>query len=120
MHRDTTFFELHHIIQISMGWQNHHLFEFSLEGYRTGEIDEKEKGSSFGSDQLLDCRAVKLCEIVTVPNDVITYSYDFGDGWKHRIAVEAFLPIDESLTYPVCTDGQMACPPEDCGGIHAF
>lgn len=120
VHRDTTFFELHHIVQISMGWQNYHLFEFSLEGYRIGEIDEGEKGSGFGSDQLLDCREIKLGDIVTGPNDVITYSYDFGDGWKHRIEVEAFLPIDKSLSYPVCTNGQMACPPEDCGGIHAF
>ncbi|MFN5477670.1 MAG: plasmid pRiA4b ORF-3 family protein, partial [Sphingobacteriales bacterium] len=36
VHRDTTFFELHHIIQVSMGWQNYHMFEFSIEGYRIG------------------------------------------------------------------------------------
>ena len=32
--KETTFFELHHIIQIVMGWQNYHLFEFNLDGYR--------------------------------------------------------------------------------------
>lgn len=24
------------------------------------------------------------------------------------------------MTYPVCADGQLACPPEDCGGIPGF
>lgn len=120
VHKDTTFFELHHVLQISMGWENYHLFEFSLQGYRIGEIDEEEKSSGFGSDQLLDFTAVKLSDIVTGPNDVMTYSYDFGDGWKHRIEVEAFLSADKALHYPVCTAGQMACPPEDCGGIHSF
>ena len=103
-----------------MGWENYHLFEFSLEGYRIGEIDEEEKTGGFGSDQLLDGRGVKLSDVITRPNDVITYSYDFGDGWKHRMEVEAFHPVDKSLTYPICTDGAMACPPEDCGGIHSF
>ena len=24
------------------------------------------------------------------------------------------------MMYPVCTDGQLACPPEDCGGVPGF
>lgn len=120
VHRDTSFFQLHHTLQISMGWQNYHLFEFGFEGYRIGKIDEKEKETGYGSDQVLDCSAVKLGDIVTGPKDVMTYTYDFGDDWQHRIEVEEILPVERSLTYPFCTGGAMACPPEDCGGIHAF
>ena len=35
-------------------------------------------------------------------------------GWEER------LPVDPNTAYPVCTDGQLACPPEDCGGIPGF
>jgi hypothetical protein len=31
-----TFYELHHIIQIAMGWTNSHLFEFNINNYRIG------------------------------------------------------------------------------------
>ena len=48
------------------------------------------------------------------------YTYDFGDSWEHSIVLEKRLPIDPNTPYPVCTDGQLACPPEDCGGIPGF
>lgn len=48
------------------------------------------------------------------------YTYDFGDSWEHGIVLEKRLPVDPNMTYPVCTDGQLACPPEDCGGIPGF
>ena len=118
--KDTTFFELHHIIQISFGWDNYHMFEFDLEGYRIGEVDEEEKDNGYGSDQLLDSREVRLKDVITQPKDIINYLYDFGDGWRHQIKVEKFLPIDTATKYPTCIDGQMNCPPEDCGGIGSF
>lgn len=118
--KDTTFFELHHIIQIVMGWDNYHMFEFDLEGYRIGEVDENEKSNGYGSDQVLDSTTVTLSDIISQQKDIITYVYDFGDSWKHQIKVEKFHSIDKSMKYPTCIGGQMNCPPEDCGGIHSF
>lgn len=118
--KDTTFFELHHIIQIVMGWDNYHMFEFDLEGYRIGEVDEDEKSNGYGGDQVLNSIEVKLSDVITQQKDIINYLYDFGDGWKHQIKVEKFHNIDNTLKYPICIDGQMNCPPEDCGGIGSF
>lgn len=45
------------------------------------------------------------------------YSYDFGDGWDHRITVEERLPVQEGHNdWPMCLAGENACPPEDVGG----
>lgn len=120
LHKDTSFFELHHIIQIVMGWGNYHLFEFNLEGYRIGEVIEDEITNGFGSDQLLNAKEVKLKDVISDTKEFINYLYDFGDNWRHKIRVEKFLALDNSLKYPICINGQMSCPPEDCGGISSF
>jgi hypothetical protein len=48
------------------------------------------------------------------------YTYDLGDSWEHAIVLEKQLPLDPNASYPVCTDGELACPPDDCGGIPGF
>ncbi len=120
LHRDTSFFELHHIIQIAMGWQNYHMFEFGLEGYRIGMIYEDEKFEGYGTDSLLDCRITKLSDVISETNEVVKYVYDFGDYWEHSLVMEGTQDADKSLLYPLCIAGEMACPPEDCGGLYGF
>jgi hypothetical protein len=48
------------------------------------------------------------------------YAYDFGDSREHSIVLEKRLPADPNFTYPACTDGKLAWPPEDCGGVSGF
>ena len=48
------------------------------------------------------------------------YTYDLGDTWEHSVALEKRLSADSNTAYPVCTGGQLACPPEDCGGVGGF
>jgi hypothetical protein len=43
-----------------------------------------------------------------------------GLGVEHAIGLEKHLPVDPNASYPVCTDGQLACPPDDCAGIPGF
>jgi hypothetical protein len=119
IHKDASFFELHHTIQIAIGWQNYHMFEFILEGYRIGHIFEDEELDGLGGDSLLDSRNIRLKEVISSNGVEVKYVYDFGDYWEHTIVVEEMLDLDPGCTYPVCIAGEMACPPEDCGGIHA-
>ncbi len=114
----TTFSTLHHIIQIAMGWANCHLHEFEINGDRIADSDE-EFDDCFG-EEVIDASSVTLDSIIVSTKEKFRYSYDFGDGWTHQILVEKFLPRDPNTKYPICIDGQLNCPPEDCGGIGGF
>ena len=115
--KETTFFELHHIIQISMGWFNSHLYEFDFKNFLIGEPDD-EFGS--GISRILKASEVTLGSMITAPKETFKYEYDFGDGWGHKILVEKFLARDPKNQYPSCIAGKLNCPPEDCGGVGGF
>lgn len=112
-----SFYELHMIIQCAMGWENYHLYEFNINNYRIGEPD-----SDFDYDnKVIHSKEVKLNAILLESEkESFHYTYDFGDTWNHEITVEKILPSDKIQNHPVCTEGAMNCPPEDCGGIPGF
>jgi len=49
-----------------------------------------------------------------------TYTYDYGDSWQHSIQLEGYLFKEKNVKYPICMDGERACPPEDCGGVNGY
>ncbi len=113
--KSITFFDLNHIIQIAMGWTNSHIFEFVIHGYTIGWAGDEENEN----EQPIDANSVLLGLVLNQPNEKFVFTYDFGDWWEHSVEVEALLPKDEK-TYPVCIDGELRCPPEDCGGIDGY
>jgi Plasmid pRiA4b ORF-3-like protein len=116
----TTFFALHEIIQIVMGWEDDHLYEFKVKDYRIADPDEEFGGFSFGNTKFVDAATVTLEKTDLTTKNKFEYTYDFGDNWRHQILVEKFLPRDEKRKYPVCIDGELNGPPEDCGGVGGF
>lgn len=108
-----TLAELHRAIQAVMGWQNRHLYEFEIAGQRYGQPNADEP-----EDPTMDARRYTLGQLLQGQALAIRYLYDFGDGWLHRIKLEAVTPADSCQ--PQCLGGSNACPPEDCGGIPGF
>lgn len=111
--KDCTLHELHVLIQISMGWEFDHLYNFTIGGvvYCAPEAMFNSKARDVGRARLSDV----LPEENLRPR--FLYHYDFGDDWLHQIIVEErFEPEDATTHYPVCIAGERACPPEDCGG----
>ncbi len=116
----TTFFELHHIVQIAFGWKNYHMYEFFIDGHKLGAPDDYMADVPSNDEGVIDSRDISLESLIIGPGEKFSYMYDFGDAWKHIITVEKFLPKEQEGKYPVCLDGELACPPEDCGGIPGF
>jgi len=108
-----TLARLHQIIQVVMGWENYHMHEFRVKGSRYGMPDPG--GEAMFGSKVSNEKKFKLCDIAEA-GDSFVYEYDFGDGWRHEIVIEKVLSAEPGIKYPVCLEGQRACPPEDCGG----
>lgn len=116
-----SFYELHHILQISMGWGNYHLFNFRYHDYWIELPNvEDEVYQEFSRFQKIDPRTITLNEFFISPKSKINYTYDFGDSWDHEIQLQKILSPDASINLPYCIKGKYACPPEDCGSIPGY
>ncbi|MBI3971441.1 MAG: plasmid pRiA4b ORF-3 family protein [Chloroflexi bacterium] len=104
--------KLHLVIQAAMGWDNYHLYSFSIGGEEYGEPDPELNLRSAGR--------ARLDRMVGGEKARFRYTYDFGDDWEHDILVEKVLPPVSGVRYPICITGRRACPPEDCGGIWGY
>jgi hypothetical protein len=63
---------------------------------------------------------VRLRDVLSPGTTGIDYTYDFGDGWEHRLVVSDVRRGDPGTAYPRFIAGERDCPPEDCGGIPGF
>lgn len=109
------FHELHLVIQNVMGWTNSHLYQFMDSDEMI--ISDPELMEEF---DVTNSKKLKLSKFFNSPGTILMYEYDFGDGWDHELTLEKIITDGPKLLYPVCLDGAMNCPPEDCGGIHGF
>jgi len=101
--------ELHGVIQVAMGWDGIHLYVFRLRAARYGSW---ELSASSPDVTLTDLRFRKGARLI--------YEYDLNIPWRHEVRIEDRLEREARKTYPVCTGGDGACPPEDCGGPESF
>src|SRR5262249_47077643 len=69
-----------------------------------------------------DSTGTKLTEILPASGKPFQfeYEYDFGDGWGHYVLFEGCVRTEPGKRYPLCVEGQRACPPEDVGGTCGY
>ena len=115
------FWDLHVAIQDAMGWFDYHLHEFSIIAPDSGKpVTIGIRDDSGYHDDVLPDSECAIADYFRSPGDQATYIYDFGDDWQHELALSRVLPLEPGVRYPVCRDGERACPPEDCGGVGGF
>ncbi len=111
---------LHAVLQVAVGWTNSHLHQFirGENAYSDPAFDLNEDG---GSRPVLDETKATLSEVLPKVGDSLVYEYDFGDSWRHVVALEEILAASSQKSLmPKCVAGARACPPEDCGGVGGY
>ncbi|MBY4135904.1 plasmid pRiA4b ORF-3 family protein, partial [Rhodococcus fascians] len=108
--------ELHSVLQIAVGWEDRHLHAFSVRtAGATRRFEMQETLDDEPDDDASSEERVRVDEVLTHPGSVMTYEYDFGDGWTHTVELEhEDSDIDDLRS--ICLDGARACPPESSGG----
>lgn len=116
---DATFAQLHHLLQMAVGWYDAHLHEFDIDGYRVGPTHLGSESLDLSIDASED--EIRLGDVLE-PGTEATYTYDFGDNWEHRIKVEELQLGGSDLEHGpwALLGGKNAGPPEDCGGVWGY
>jgi hypothetical protein len=101
----TSLRELHGIIQVAMGWEGIHLFQFHLRAVR------------YGSPELAASSPEATLERFRLrTGSRFVYEYDLNLPWRHEVRVEHHVEPEARRPGPLCLDGHGNCPAEDSGG----
>jgi Plasmid pRiA4b ORF-3-like protein len=111
---DQNLANLHHILQIAMGWDDTHLHRFLIHGQAHGI--SREGGLCFHKNP----EQIRLSDLRLRMKERFLYEYDFEAFWQHQIRFEKILPFHSTKTYPICIGGARQAPPEWCNGPLAY
>ncbi|SNX52874.1 plasmid pRiA4b ORF-3 family protein [Thermoanaerobacterium sp. RBIITD] len=137
---NTTFTQLHKVLQAAFGWQDYHLHEFFIYGNERQDVsfinhpsyskdgykaivnlvsDEEafDYPNESGIEMIFEA-GIKLSEYIPQYKRLM-YVYDFGDNWQHYIEVQKIID-NYDKNYAVCIDGEGNAPPEDVGGEYGY
>lgn len=104
---ETTLYGLHLVLQAAFFWHDSHLHEFTQGERRWSPVPEE--------FEALPEAGVLLSELLHEIGDELTYTYDFGDNWRHRLTLVG--TDRRARKRATLVDGQGAAPLEDCGGV---
>lgn len=111
---DTKLVQLHRVLQIVMGWEDCHLYEFRIGGniYAVPDLEEERK--------IINVERIRIHDVVQQVGTAVEYVYDLGDYWQHDLLLEDILQRAPDTLYPRCIAGERNCPPEDVGGSGGY
>jgi Plasmid pRiA4b ORF-3-like protein len=101
--------DLHFVLQIAIGWQNGHPFEFRIGDKLWGQPDR---------DAGIDRTPAERCTLndILAAGDVFKYDYVLGEDWEHTVSLVGREPPRADVHYPNLVSAEGRCPPADIGG----
>ncbi len=112
---DHSFEDLHLMLQHAFGWDNAHLYAF-YKGRK--EIATCPGSDSFSPEPAPSADEVLVGEALKKKGSTCQYMYDFGDSWEVELKVESSESAARDGHWLLA--GEMASPPEDCGGMPGY
>jgi hypothetical protein len=106
--------DLHFVLQIALGWQNCHPFEFRIGNHAWGLVDRDTPETN-----PLPAEQAALSDLAALGRS-FKYSYVFGEDWQHTIEIEAITLDAEDAGYPKLLAAKGRCPPADIGGPSGY
>lgn len=115
-----SFTQLAFVIEKTFGWNGYHLSDFLFEKenliIKNDQLDDM--APPFSRYSTIDGSQYLIDDFID-KGTTFTFTYDFGDDWKHIIKVEDIL-TDYDKNYPTLLKFKGNTPPEDCGGIYGY
>jgi hypothetical protein len=100
-----TLCEFHGVLQVVMGWEGIHLYQFIVHTARYGSWETGARSPTISLGELKLRKGIRFL-----------YEYDLNIPWEHEIRLEERQPAKPGTHYPACTGGDGDCPTEECGG----
>jgi hypothetical protein len=106
--------DLHFVLQIAIGWQNGHPFEFRVGDTSWGLVDR-----DMPETNPIPAQQATLADIAALGHG-FKYNYVFSEDWQHTVAIESVssAPGDGKDVKLLSAEGR--CPPEDIGGPSGY
>jgi hypothetical protein len=86
---------LHDIIQVTMRWQDAHMFEFIVGDQVYGEPNPRD---SAWDRKVFQAKSIRLKSLIDRGVDRFVYVYDFGDNWR---ITSSSKPSGRAMTTPI-------------------
>ena len=105
--------QLNVVLQVAIGWQNCHPFEFRHGDTAYGLVNRE------ATDNPLPAEKATLADLAKL-GDTFDYDYVFGDDWQHTLKIESVSPHMPGVNYPRLVAAEGRCPPADIGGPSGY
>ena len=105
--------DLHFVLQIAIGWQNCHPFEFRVADKAWGLVDRDVETNP------LPAEGATLADVHALGR-TFRYGYVFGEDWQHTVEIETVVPGEPGVVYPRLIEAHGRCPPADIGGAAGY
>ena len=105
--------QLNVVLQVAIGWQNCHPFEFRHGETVYGLVSRE------ATENPLPAEKSTLAELMKL-GTTFDYDYVFGDDWQHTLTIEAVAPAEPGVVYPRLLAAEGRCPPADIGGPSGY